>query len=251
MQVPRIYVDQDLSLGQTVCLSGQQHHHIAHVLRVSKGQKVQLFNGRGQQFLCCIDAIRRRELDLTCEEVSEAKDHSRVVIDLCIAVARRASMDFAIQKATELGVRKIQPMITRHSQQVPSAARAARQMHWQKIAMGAAEQCGRTSIPIVADITPLNALPHTEMGAAYILLPAAQKQFVTALQERTDLTVPATAQVFTLMIGPEGDFAQSDLQTVQAWGIECVQMGPRILRVETAVIAAMSIVHAVCGDFSG
>ncbi|MGU9978206.1 MAG: 16S rRNA (uracil(1498)-N(3))-methyltransferase [Candidatus Oxydemutatoraceae bacterium WSBS_2016_MAG_OTU14] len=239
MRLSRIYLDQSLALGETVSVTDSKHHYITHVLRLSAGDKIYLFNG-SEQFAGSITKTHRQSLDVLCEEACSTEPAPTVTIDLYLAIARSASMDFAIQKATELGIRDIQLLRTEHSQSLSKSALPVREKHWQKVAISAAEQCGRTTVPSLKSALPLKEVRLS--NTAYAFVPTATKSFVQSLSESPQASL-------SLMIGPEGDFSQADLEHIQNLGIEPVQIGTRILRVETAVITAMSIVHTVCGDF--
>jgi 16S rRNA (uracil1498-N3)-methyltransferase len=243
-ETTRLYCPGDLSQGATRDLPEQAAHHAARVLRMTVGDAVTLFNGEGGESDAEIQAITKQRVTVRIGAHRARDIEAPIEVSLVQGLSARERMDFTIQKAVELGVTRIYPVETRRSVMRLDAERAERRVeHWRNLAISACEQCGRNRVPEIHPVDTLPAWlgerPGEQTGAHLILSTTAHRR----LRE-----IPPPAQV-TLLAGPEGGFAPEELEMTTAWGFEPIRLGPRILRTETAALAALAAVHALWGDF--
>jgi 16S rRNA (uracil1498-N3)-methyltransferase len=242
--VPRFYCPGDLSPGATRDLPDAAAHHAARVLRVNVGDLVTVFNGEGGESGGVVHTITKNRVAIRIGARLAREAESPVAVALVQGLSARERMDFTIQKAVELGVAEIFPVEMRRSVMRLANERAERRVeHWQNLAISACEQCGRNRVPPVHPVSGLadwlGAHPSTPSDLRLILSATASLR----LRDRTP-----DARV-TLLAGPEGGFAPEELEIAQACGFTPVRLGPRILRTETAAIAALAAIHTLWGDF--
>jgi len=239
--MPRFYIDAPLRAGSSVLLSEDSAHHAVHVLRVRTGDEVTLFNGRGGEFAGRIASVERLKVlcDLLEHRAIEREAPLRMVLVQGVSSGER--MDFTVRKAVELGVAEIHPVLAATSVARPKGERAtARHAHWQKIAISACEQCGRNRIPEVkplADATRLGSFAGTKI----LLAPSAELRFSQACKSGRD--------EFTIAAGPEAGFNADEERAFLDAGFVPARIGPRVLRTETAGLAALAALSALLGDF--
>jgi 16S rRNA (uracil1498-N3)-methyltransferase len=239
--MPRFYIDAALRAGTSVLLPEDSAHHAVHVLRVLSGDEVTLFNGRGGEFAARIASIQRLKVlaDVLAHRAVERESPLKMVLVQGVSAGER--MDFTVRKSVELGVAAIQPVLAASSVARPKGERAAaRQTHWQRIAIAACEQCGRNRIPIVH---PMVAASDYRGGAGtrILLSPASELRFSQAVKSAGD--------EFTIAAGPEAGFnAQEEAALLDA-GFVPARLGARVLRTETAGLAALAALSALRGDF--
>ena len=241
MTEPRIHVDVDLADGATVTLGDEAYHHLIVVLRRIRGDAIVLFNGRGGEYPATIESVGKRKLDARIREFRQVERESPLPVTLVQAVSKGERMDYSIQKAVELGVTAIQPVITEHVVVRLDAERWARkQEHWQGVATAACEQSGRTRVPRVAAVQDLSTWLGTCPPEALrlVLSPAATP---TALKR-------AANQPVVLLVGPEGGLSELELKLVDLAGFVGLPLGPRVLRTETAGVVALSVLQSQWGD---
>jgi 16S rRNA (uracil1498-N3)-methyltransferase len=237
--MPRFYMDAALRAGTSVLLPEDSAHHAVHVLRVHGGDEITLFNGRGGEYAARIASIQRLRLlvDVLAHHAIERESPLRMVLVQGVSAGER--MDFTVRKSVELGVAEIQPVLAASSVARPKGERAAaRHAHWQKIAIAACEQCGRNQIPVVH---PMVAASDYRGGAGskILLSPASELRFSQACK----------GSEFTIAAGPEAGFnAQEEAAFLDA-GFVPARLGARVLRTETAGIAALAALNALRGDF--
>lgn len=240
MRIPRIYHPAPLAVAQTIELTAEAANHVARVLRMPVAAKLILFNGDGQQYAGTISVIGKRNVQVKVHAAEHKSLESPLTIHLAQAVARAEKMDWILQKATELGVSSITPLITERSGVKLDAERwQKRQHHWEAVIVSACEQCGRNRLPSVIqpqEFTTFIMQSHT--GTKLILAPDAATPLPSAVSEQT----------VTILIGPEGGFSEHELQQAQQAGFSATQCGPRILRTETAAIATIAILQTIFGD---
>jgi 16S rRNA (uracil1498-N3)-methyltransferase len=225
-------------------LEGGQAHHAIHVMRLKEGDAVTLFDGRGVEYPAQIQRIERAELLLKVHGRREVSRESPLNVTVAQSISSGERMDYTVQKCVELGVTTIQPLTTQRSVVRLAAERAERRIaHWQGVAAGACEQCGRNVLPRVlpvkALLTWLGESAGAGEGARYVLAPGA----VTRLR---DLRRPSGA--ITLLVGPEGGFGDDESFAIRAAGFAPLALGPRVLRTETAAAAALAAMQALWGD---
>lgn len=243
MNSPRLFCPGPLAAGPAD-LPADAAHHAARVLRLSVGDEVALFNGSGLEWPARIAAIDRAGVRVLVDTPLAADRESRLDITLVQALQAADKMDYTIQKAVELGVRRIVPVAARRSVVRLDGARADKRVqHWRQIAVAACEQCGRNRLPDVAPIQPL----ATALGGS----PAQPGELRLTLDPRADqalgsLSAPASV---VLLIGPEGGFEAAELAQAANSGYAGVRLGPRVLRTETAGLAAVAAMQALWGDF--
>jgi 16S rRNA (uracil1498-N3)-methyltransferase len=242
---PRFFCPGDLSQGATRDLPEDAAHHASRVLRLTVGDPVILFNGNGGESDAQISSMGKDHVAVRVGRWRDRDAESPVRVVLVQGLSARERMDFTLQKAVELGVAEIFPVETRRSVVRLADERATRRVeHWQNLVIAACEQCGRNRVPVVH---PVSALPdwlgeHRAEGSAQriVLSPFAQ-------QTLRDVS-PPPRQV-ALLAGPEGGLAPEELDMATACGFTPVRLGPRILRTETAALAALAAIHALWGDF--
>lgn len=243
MRVSRVYVDVALATGERVTVSGDAANHIARVLRLRAGDPLTLFDGRGGEYDARILEMGAGKLIAAVAEHRSVERESILEITLLQGVARGDRMDTIVQKATELGVTRIVPVTTDRS--VVKIARDTahrKHAHWRAIAIAACEQCGRNRLPEIGQ-------PQSLIDAARASTLASQRRLM--LSPGASLTLlaaaPDTAPI-ALLIGPEGGLAPAEIDIAGRAGFLACSVGPRILRTETASLAAIAALQAVAGD---
>lgn len=240
MRIPRIFTTQTLKSDSTVELEAGPSAHIAKALRMRMGATVALFNGLGGEFLAEIVSIDKKTVQLNVLDHNTQEFESPLQLELGIAISRGDRMDWIIQKATELGVTRIAPLITLRSEVKLKGERAEKkQRHWQQIIISACEQCGRNQLPQLQTLASLDTwLPGVNAGRKFVL--HHRDTSATKTDQR-----PASAAI---LIGPEGGLDENEIRTAGQHGFEALTLGPRILRTETAPLAAIAILQAKWGD---
>jgi 16S rRNA (uracil1498-N3)-methyltransferase len=208
------------------------------------GDTLVLFDGSGADFTGEIVATGKNEVTISIGEGAPAATESPLRITLWHGICRSSRMDYVVQKATELGVNTIQPLITERSVVRLDAERAAsRREHWQKVAISAAEQCGRSRLPHVLPPRSLDdSLAQLRADELAVMLHPGGKEKLSGLL--------ADARHLTLVTGPEGGFTDAECALAVAAGFRLASLGPRVLRSETAPVAALTIAQAVAGDLA-
>lgn len=261
MRLTRVHVDLPLAAGAELDLPDGPAAHLARVLRLGVGDHCVLFNGDGHDYPARVTAVGKRDLRVVLDVPTQVSNESPLRIVLLQGIARGEKMDFILQKATELGVADIRPLISQRSEVKLDAARAARRLsHWQAVVTSACEQCGRARVPAVASPLPLAAVLADLPEPAQ---PAIPTNRVTAhpnaslrliLDPEGDLVfsgLPITAGTEVILaVGPEGGWSPADRDQLQAVGFQGLRLGPRILRTETAGLAAIAALQACHGDFT-
>jgi 16S rRNA (uracil1498-N3)-methyltransferase len=247
MRITRIHADLPLAAGAELLLPAEPSAHLLRVLRLKPGAALTLFNGQGGEYAAQLLAgekgIARVRLGAHTAPVRE----SPLAVTLLQGIARSERMDLIVQKATELGATAIVPLECEFSVvRLESAQLAKRRARWQSVAIAACEQCGRNRVPLVAPITALEAAcaPHPgEQGALRLMLaPDAAGSFTEACAR----LLPG--QPVELLVGPEGGLSGREQLLAQRAGFVATRLGPRILRSETAPLAALAALQALAGD---
>jgi len=259
----RVYVDLALSPGGVIEMPAAAAVHLIKVLRVRSGEELVLFNGDGREFTAAVESVRGSRLIVAVGEAREVDRESPLAITLVQCIARGDRMDVIVQKATELGVARIVPVLSRRSVVRLEADQAeSKAAHWRGIAVGACAQCGRNRLPrIELPQRLIDYLAEPWAGAARLLLdpdfetPAASPfanapLAPAALGGTARVGAPGAAPVAALeiAIGPEGGFDDEELEAFRVCRFSAVRLGPRILRTETAAIAALSWLQSSYGD---
>lgn len=245
MRSIRLFIEAPLEPGRDVVLPASAAAHAVRVLRLKAGDAVTLFNGDGHEYRASLVAGGARELRAAVESTAAPVRESPLRVTLLQAIARGEKMDWVVQKATELGVARIAPVSTARSEVRLDGARAGKRLeHWRAVAIAACEQCGRNVVPVIDAPAELGArlgdAAAPAWGAGWMLVPGDGARL------RNVQPVP---EALTLAVGPEGGFDECDLETLRAHGFHELALGPRILRTETAGVAAISALQALYGDF--
>lgn len=240
MRIPRVYVATELAAGREVLLSPEAATHLTRVLRLRSGDAVTLFNGDGRDYAGRLLDGPRRESRVLLGTAAEPEPEPPLRLALAIGISRGERMDLVIQKAVELGVASIQPLFTERSVvRLDPARRERRHDHWQGVLVAACEQSGRRRLPALHAAAGLDDWLAGTAGRRLLLDPQADRSL-------PDLPVPDGA--VTLLVGPEGGLAADERGRAMRAGFVGVRLGPRILRTETAPLAALAAMQVLWGD---
>ena len=243
MRAIRIHVDLPLASGTGLILPEQAGEHVARVLRLKVGDPVILFNGDGHDYDAQLAGLGKREVSVNVLAARAVTNESPLRLTLAQGVARGEKMDFIVQKATELGVDRIVPLQTERSEVRLDPTRAEKRLtHWQAVAASACEQSGRARLPQVLPAQSLDSWLQTlddNAGSRLALLPEGHRR-------PRDLTITTARGV--LVVGPEGGLGERDVDALTRAGFEGLVLGPRILRTETAGLAALAALQTLYGD---
>lgn len=243
MRNPRIHHPGPLSPGATVALEGEAANHVARVLRLRPDAAVTLFDGRGGEHAAVLREVHKKAVTAEVGAFVERDAESPLPITLIQGVSKGERMDFTVQKAVEMGVARIKPVFTARSVvRLEGERLERRRRHWQGVAISACEQCGRNRVPEVATPVALDAwLAAPPPGLCLLLHHEADAGL--------DALTPPPAGV-VLLIGPEGGLNEAERRTARDAGFRHLRLGPRVLRTETAAIAALAALQARWGDLS-
>ncbi len=244
MRIPRIYTQHELQVSNKASLETSAAKHIKDVLRMSTGNQVILFNGDGHDYSGSICELSKKSVCVLIEKRQSLSNESPLSIHLLQPLCRAEKLDWCIQKATELGINEITLFNSARVNVNITAARLDKKMaHWRSVIESACEQSGRATIPTINSPTPFNdAVNKTSLDAI--------KLIASPTAETTKLT--PTNKVSTSCIcavGPEGGFNQDEILQAEHQGFHPIKMGPRVLRLETAVISALTLCQSHWGDF--
>lgn len=243
----RFYTNTPLNIGDTIQLSASAAAHATRALRLNLDDEVIIFNGDGHDYGCTISSIEKNTVFVRVNQSQQLNNESPLKITLIQAISSGDRMDFTIQKAVELGVTLIQPITSQRSVVKLSTERAEkRTQHWQNIAISACEQSGRAVVPNV--LAPLsfsqyfakNTKKEDESILKITLAPTATKDLKS---------LPQTSYHIQLLIGAEGGLSDDEILLSQRNGFEAITLGKRILRTETAGLAAIASMQTLWGDF--
>ncbi|HWN30279.1 MAG TPA: 16S rRNA (uracil(1498)-N(3))-methyltransferase [Burkholderiales bacterium] len=243
MTVPRFYHSGELASHREIFLDEAAAHHAARVLRLKQDDAVVLFNGKGGQYPARIAGIGKTKVTLLTGEWQDIERESALQVILAQGVSSAEKMDFTVQKATELGVTAIQPLASQRSAARMDAARARKRIeHWKKVVIAACEQCGRNRIPQIAEMVSLKKfLGNAEHDALRLMLSPEGGLSFRQLNYKGGEII--------LLAGAEGGFAPEEEQDARAAGFTPATLGRRVLRTETAGIAALAAMQTLWGDF--
>jgi 16S rRNA (uracil1498-N3)-methyltransferase len=231
-----------LASGHRLDLDEESAHYVRTVLRLKKGAMLIVFNGDGRDYACELTDVSRNRVAVQLGAVRQRSVESPLTVALGLAISRADRMDWALQKSVELGVNRITPLLTeRCIVQMKGDKTAQKTAHWQKILQHAAEQSGRTVLPLLEPAQELPVWVPQQQGLKIFLDPYAQ----TGLKQ-----LQAQQERVTLLSGPEGGFSDWERQAAQIAGFIPVRLGNRILRTETASLAALAAVQTLWGDFA-
>lgn len=236
----RIFYPESIEVGKPLTLPKEQSHHIANVLRMSAGDELVVFNGQGGEYECSIEAIQKPSVLLNVRSWLDLGRESSLSLILAQGISRGERMDYTIQKATELGIREIQPIFTEFcTVKLPQERLLKKIAHWQAIAISASEQSGRTAVPLVRK--PLHFRDVLKSAGTLLIGDTEATETIKTL-------LPPEPPI-VLLIGPEGGFAEAEIALAIEAGALRISLGPRILRTETAGLVASALLQSYFGDF--
>lgn len=239
----RLFIDPaecSLAAGTALALPETAAHHALRVLRMREGDALTLFDGTGGEWPATIASADRRGATVAVGAHRAVERESPLAIRLAIGLLATDAMDYAVRKSVELGVAAIDPILAARSQ---GAARSHRADHWRRIVIAACEQCGRNRLPVVAAPRPLGDW----LAARHRATPG----IVLAPGARATIAALAPAGALDVLVGPEGGFDPRELDAASRAGLRPVAMGPRVLKAETACVAALAALQAIGGDWRG
>jgi 16S rRNA (uracil1498-N3)-methyltransferase len=243
MRVPRAYIDQSLAVGERVALPDDTVHHCLRVLRLRDGAELRLFNGEPGDWLARLVVRGKRRADAEVRAFEPRDAEPPLALTLVQGISRGQRMDYTLEKSVELGVSRIAPVVMARSHGAPEGERIERKArHWAGVVAAAAAQSGRTRLPALepqADFRAWLAAAHPADHPHVLLDPDAA---------HGPRGVAAECRRLTLLAGPEGGFAPQERQAALEAGCVGMRLGPRILRTETAAVAAIAALQALHGD---
>jgi 16S rRNA (uracil1498-N3)-methyltransferase len=242
MRIPRFYDPQTLTVATEVNLSKDAIQHI-HVLRLKVGAQIILFNGLGGQVLATLTDVQKRSCSALINSFNESNNESPLHLHLGQVISRGDRMEFVIQKAVELGVNEITPLLSeRCGVKLDEQRMAKKQQQWQKIAVAACEQSGRNLVPIIHQTVDLHTWCASEEQATKLTLHPRAKYSIN--------TLPEKIQRIRLLIGPEGGLSDQEITLTETLNFTETLLGPRILRTETAALSAITALQCRFGDLA-
>jgi 16S rRNA (uracil1498-N3)-methyltransferase len=243
LRLKRVYLAGALSSGEVLELPPAAALHLAKVMRARSGDALVIFTGDGREFAATIESVRGQRVSVAVGAVESVDRESPLEITLTQCIARGDRMDLIVQKATELGVARIVPVLSRRSIVRLSAAQAeSKAEHWRSIAVNACEQCGRNRLPVIETPRPLTEYlgERAPQGPRLLLEP----------EPGAGATVQQITNLAEVAIGPEGGFDPEELEIFRMCGFSGVRLGPRVLRTETAAVAAIAWLQTRYGDLN-
>lgn len=245
MHRTRLHIAGTYSSGSELRLDAEKAHYLGRVLRQRVGDRVWVFDGNGNEFVATIEQLAKGGASLRIDEKTTAGTETRLRVHLVQGISRGERMDLVVQKATELGVKRITPVLTEHGMvKLDQPRREKRRDHWQKVAASACEQSGRVRLPLVdapASFHDWLANKPPQVDTQLILQPGAVLPLAQTSNPQTKVC---------LLVGPEGGFSDSEVDAAKAAGFQPVSLGPRVLRTETAAIAALAAMQTLWGDMA-
>ena len=241
MRRHRLFVDEPLSIDRPLELAGERARYVQQVLRLKAGQRLSLFDGRGSEYEAELTKVSRQGVSLRVYDYTGAGVESPLRVHVGQGVARGDRMDYAIQKAVELGTAEFTPLFSERSVVRLEGARAERRTeHWRGVAVHASEQCGRTRVTTINPPCAIDQWLAEVRSELKICLDPSAGQCLTAIADEP--------RSVTLLIGPEGGLTAAEMEAADAAGFERVLLGPRTLRAETATVAGLTAVQMTWGD---
>ena len=241
MRIPRIYTSEQLAVGVCIDLDESAARHLTAVLRMAAGQQLILFNGLGGEFSAELVTAKKHKASVVVTAFSDCERESALQLHLGIGISRGERMDWVIQKATELGISQITPIFSTRCEVKLTGDRLKKRLkHWQQVAISACEQCQRNTVPMI----------NPAIGLAS-WLPTCQAGLKLVLHHRTEQCLADMVNsnhCIALLVGPEGGLDNAEIDQALANGFQAIALGPRVLRTETAPLAAISIIQSVWGD---
>ena len=241
MRIPRIFTDSPLAVGSQCQLDDNAANHVGRVLRMQAGQALQLFNGDGQDYRATITEAGKKHVQVEVQEAAENETESPLRVVLAQTLSKGDRMDYAVQKAVEMGVSEIVPLTTERCDVKLKGDREDKRLrHWQQVAISAAEQCGRARVPEIQPVMTVQQwLEHARACDLRLVLHHRTERSLNTLEKPSSIA---------LMIGPEGGLTAEEIALAESHGFLPVALGPRVLRTETAPVAAIALCQWLWGD---
>lgn len=243
MRVTRLYLETRLSEGIDLDLESEQSHYLGNVLRMAEGASLQVFNAESGEYRATISTLKKSKASIMIEQKIADYTAPPLKIHLILGISRGDRMDYAIQKSVELGVGSITPMYSEFGEvRFKQADRLQRKLqHWQRIAISAAEQCGRLDVPKIGEPKEFGHCLNRDADENTVLFEPDANESLQDIAINTSVTV---------VVGPEGGFSTMELDAArQSTNCHLVKLGPRVLRTETAPVVALSVIQQLYGDF--
>ncbi len=242
-RISRFYVEIPLREGELVMLPSEVSHHLLTVLRKGIGDQIQLFNGYGYQYTATVESISKKLAQVKIISSEDSKTESPLKITLAQGLSKGQKMDFTLQKAVELGVHRIVPIINQRSSiKIKTDKVESKLKHWNKVIVSATEQSGRCKIPQLLEPMLLEDWLEMELSDLKIVLAPSSSQSVNELNKPSDSV--------TLLIGSEGGLSHDEIESAISHGYQSIKLGPRVFRTETAALVAMGVLQSLWGDLS-
>ena len=243
MRLSRVYLDNPLALNALISLPKEIAHYLSNVLRLRVDDELLVFNSQQGEFRARVIAVTKRAVDIELLEkkrgVHDSARQTSLCVHLILGLSRGDRMDFAVQKSTELGVNEITPIYTEYGEVRLKPERVEKKLqHWQKIAISACEQSGRVDVPVIHKPISLMELSLGESVNKWMLEPSGSDALPLCIAENNCV----------LLVGPEGGFSANEIHWAQGNDFQIVALGSRILRTETAPVAALAILQHKYGD---
>ncbi len=247
MRTIRVHCNLPLNIGDTIMAGPDIANYVGRVLRLKPNDQIHLFNGDGYDVLSTIKQIERKDICLALEERIELQNESPIAITLGQVISRGDRMDYAVQKAAELGANTIAPLTSERCEvRLDDNRKEKRRSHWQQVVVSACEQSGRAVVPQITEILSVEDwLQDIDTELKLILHPYDNPKNVTPLWQDKDRSPASIA----LLIGPEGGFSEAEVSLAESRGFKRLCLGPRVLRTETAPIAGITYLQCAWGDF--
>jgi len=244
MRIPRIYQAMPLNKGDDIRLDAQATTHVVRVLRLKQSDPLVVFNGQGGEYIARIENVEKRAVVVRLLEWRKVGLESPLRISLVQGISRGERMDYTLQKSVELGVTDIFPVMTEFTSVKLDADRQQKKLnHWQGVVTSACEQSGRDTVPTVHTVSDLKTCINEIAKVDTLVLTLNPKAILSFPQ------VECAQKLVALVVGPEGGFSKDELSWLAANDIASVALGPRVLRTETAALAAIAVMQLMWGDY--
>ncbi len=242
MRTSRVYIESKLNVGDSITLDADTTHYLAKVLRLKENDKVILFNSEAGDVLGTITSVSKKELSVYLDSIVAAPLTDNLHIHLGLVMSKGDRMDYGIQKSVELGVGEITPLFSEFCEvRFKESSRQDNKLrHWRRVTIAACEQCGAHSPPEIHQPTQLEKFLKKNSSATRLILDTNSSLPLSAIDK---------SQEFEIVVGPEGGFSEKELDLAQSKGYRSVKLGRRILRTETAPVAALAILQSKFGEW--
>lgn len=237
----RFYIKPEDRKGDKIYVGGKEAYHITTVMRLEKGDRISAFDGTGKEYFGIIEEVKRRNIVISIHTTKERLSCKKCSITLAQSIPRKGKVDFIIQKAAELGVDKVIPMVTQRSvvklkeERIPEKVK-----RWEKIAQEAAKQCGRSTITGIEDCVDFSKVIQKSKKYDLVIMPSVGH---IQRQKLKGLMMGFSGKSIMLLIGPEGGFDPSEIDMARRSGVAFVSLGENILKSDTAAIAAIVMIN--------